>query len=119
MMKQIYNKVKRQADLWDDLKYILENGKWSDDTTIGEVLIQMSNMEHQSEKCPRESLARYIQKFVFDELGINVSTLTIKKWMDNGATDKSEIYRFSGDIHSDAQEICDQSRPDVNVSTSP
>ena len=45
-----FEKTKRRADLWDDLKHILEHGKWTDAKTIESVLTQISNMEKQTNK---------------------------------------------------------------------
>lgn len=43
-----FKKTKRRADLWDDLKHVLENGTWSDPETIGVVLTNMAYMESES-----------------------------------------------------------------------
>ena len=39
--------IKRKAELWEDLKYILHYGKWADWSTICQVLTQMENIEEQ------------------------------------------------------------------------
>ena len=43
-----FNKMKRRAALWDDLKRILKNGTWSDQGTIDAVLTNMDYMEDES-----------------------------------------------------------------------
>ena len=43
-----FNKVKRRAALWDDLKSVLKNGKWIDQDTIDAVLTNMDYMEEES-----------------------------------------------------------------------
>jgi hypothetical protein len=43
-----FKKTKRRADLWDDLKHVLENGTWNDPGTIEAVLTNMAYMESES-----------------------------------------------------------------------
>jgi hypothetical protein len=43
-----FKKTKRRADLWDDLKHVLENGTWSGPGAIEAVLTNMAYMESES-----------------------------------------------------------------------
>jgi len=47
---EVFRNTKRKADLWADLKHVLEHGEWTDAKTIESVLTQMSNMEEQINK---------------------------------------------------------------------
>ncbi len=47
---EAFKKTKRRADLWDDLKHVLKNGKWHDCRTIEAVLTNMDCMEYQIAK---------------------------------------------------------------------
>lgn len=45
---EAFKKTKRRADLWDDLKHVLENGTWSNPETIEAVLTNMTYLESES-----------------------------------------------------------------------
>lgn len=42
-----HEKTKRKAELWEDLKFILQKGKWEDRLTINQVLNTMSNIDDE------------------------------------------------------------------------
>ena len=42
-----YEKVNRKAELWEDLKAILQRGKWKDKLTISQVLTTMDSIEER------------------------------------------------------------------------